>query len=182
MIMSHAPLLASLAAIGAAVTPGAAKDSPGVEPRFAVHMKDGNGKSVGTVEIRQLERATVLSVDLRGLPPGAHGFHIHERGRCDPPDFKSAGEHMNPQESEHGYDNPRGYHAGDLPNLHVDARGTVKAEVYAPLVVLDEPSPVKSWPLRDLDGSALVVHAHGDDYRDMKSAGDRIACGVIPAR
>lgn len=152
-------------------------------------MKNAEGQSVGAVEIRQLEHGTVFIADLRGLPPGPHGFHVHERGVCEPPTFQSAGEHYNPRNTQHGFDSPRGPHAGDLPNIHVTPRGTAKAEVHSMRLTLDppaDPQPVGAagpFPLLDSDGSAIVVHAKGDDYRSETpdSTGARIACGVIAA-
>ncbi|MGE3915719.1 MAG: superoxide dismutase family protein, partial [Hyphomicrobiaceae bacterium] len=106
-----------------------------------VDMKDGKGQSVGTVQIRQLAHGTLFLADLRGLPPGAHGFHVHERGSCQAPDFKSAGSHYNPEQSEHVYGSGGGPHPGDLPNLHVTQQGTVTAEIHSSrLSLVDEDS------------------------------------------
>ena len=35
------------------------------------------------------------------------------------------------------------------------------------------------FTLQDADGSAIMVHARADDYRNMASSGERAACGVI---
>ena len=110
---------------------------------------------------------------LQGLPPGPHGFHIHETGSCEPP-FESAGGHFNPAGAEHGFHSEAGPHAGDMTNITVAADGTVGVEVLNTFLTLDR-------TLFDADGAAIVIHASPDDYRAQPSghAGDRIACGVI---
>src|SRR3712207_7776296 len=45
---------------------------------------------------------------LTGLAPGPHGIHFHQVGRCDPPDFTTAGPHVNPTGALHGLQNPLG--------------------------------------------------------------------------
>lgn len=140
------------------------------------------GESAGTVIFEQLEHGVVITARLENLPEGAHGFHIHETGTCEPPDFQSAGGHYNPQDQEHGLDTPEGYHAGDLPNIHVAADGTAMANVFAPQITLEEQRAQPQEPpftLEDADGSAVMIHADADDYRSADSAGSRIACGVI---
>ena len=97
-------------------------------------------------------------------------------GKCEPPDFKSAGPHFNPDDTKHGLMNAEGPHAGDMPNLHVPDSGKLTVEVLNEMVTLDaEPA------LLDDDGSAIVVHAVADDYQTdpAGNAGDRIACGVV---
>ena len=69
---------------------------------------------LGTVDVRQLGRGVVLVADVQGPRPGPHGFHIHERGVCEPPDFKSAGGHYAPHKKAHGFDSLKGHHVGDL--------------------------------------------------------------------
>jgi Cu-Zn family superoxide dismutase len=64
---------------------------------------------------------TAATAELTGLPAGPHGFHIHTVGACEPP-FQSAGGHFNPDDRQHGIENPKGKHAGDLPNIHVPAQ------------------------------------------------------------
>lgn len=153
----------------------------------SAEMIDADGQPVGTVEVRQLTHGTVFIADLQGLLPGPHGFHIHETGRCEPPDFQSAGGHYSPLEMVHGFDSPEGYHAGDLPNVHVREDGTALAEVHSTRVTLlpvEDARPTSEdgpFTLLDEDGSALMIHARGDDYQAQTegSTGPRIACGVI---
>lgn len=139
-------------------------------------LKDKDGKEVGTVDLTDTPNGVLMHLDLTAVPPGDHGFHVHAVGKCEPPDFKSAGGHFNPDETKHGLMTANGPHAGDMPNLFVPENGKITLEVLAPLVTL------KGDPaLLDDDGSALVIHAAPDDYQSdpAGNAGDRIACGVV---
>lgn len=77
-------------------------------PSMTTNMQDAKGQPVGTVTLKQLAHGLVLVVNLRNLPPGPHGFHLHERGQCDAPDFKSAGGRFNPHNATHGFASPQG--------------------------------------------------------------------------
>ena len=139
-------------------------------------LKDANGTEVGKVTLTKTPSGVLLSLDLTALPVGEHAFHIHAVGKCEPPDFKSAGPHFNPDETKHGLMNSEGPHAGDMPNLHVPADGKVQVEVLNPTVTLSAESA-----LLDADGAAIVIHASADDYKTdpAGNAGDRIACGIV---
>jgi Cu-Zn family superoxide dismutase len=137
-------------------------------------LKDPKGKDVGTVTLTAVPTGILLDADFTALPPGVHAFHIHDTGKCEPPDFKSAGGHFNPEEDEHGFENPAGPHAGDLPNIHVSENGKLHIEVLNQRVFLSD-------GLLDDDGAAIVIHEGPDDYKTdpAGAAGPRIACGVI---
>jgi superoxide dismutase, Cu-Zn family len=140
-------------------------------------LKDKDGKEVGTVALTQTPSGVLMRLNLTAVPPGDHAFHVHAVGKCEPPDFTSAGGHYNPDQTKHGFLNPEGPHAGDMPNLHVPEGGALTVEILNPMVSLSgDPAP-----LLDADGSALVIHAGADDYRTDPdgNAGDRIACGVV---
>jgi superoxide dismutase, Cu-Zn family len=139
-------------------------------------LKDKDGKEVGKVELTDSPSGVLLRLTLEGIPPGDHAFHVHAVGKCEPPDFKSAGPHFNPDETKHGLLNPEGPHSGDMPNLHVPDSGKLTVEVFNEMVTLDG-----EQALLDDDGSAIVVHASADDYTTdpAGNAGDRIACGVV---
>ena len=139
-------------------------------------LRDGGGGRAGRATLREKNGGVWLRVDAAGLAPGIHGIHIHSVGRCDPPDFASAGPHWNPAGRQHGRDNPQGMHQGDLPNLTIgaDGRGSIEAPIAG---------ATSAASLLDADGAAIVIHAAADDYRTDPSgnSGARIACGVFAA-
>ena len=112
------------------------------------------------------------------LAQGVHGIHFHEKGKCKGPDFESAGAHLNPGKKQHGFQNPKGFHAGDLPNVTVKDDGTVNADLVTNQVTLEKGQPNS---LLKKGGTALVIHAQADDYKTDPSgnSGARIACGAI---
>jgi Cu-Zn family superoxide dismutase len=117
---------------------------------------------------------------------GEHGLHIHETGECTAPDFSSAGGHFNPTDAEHGLLQPDGPHAGDLPNIWIEADGSADYTVTTNLITLEpgdgqRPAQMGDRSLFDSDGSAVVLHAGPDDYitDPAGDSGDRLACGVI---
>ncbi len=140
-------------------------------------LQNAQGTKVGTTTLTDTPDGVKIALVVSGLSPGLHGFHIHTVGKCEPPDFKSAGGHFNPHGKKHGLKNPEGAHAGDLQNLEVGADGTATAEVTDAQVTLGEGINSLFHP----EGTAIVIHANPDD--DMTdpagNAGARIACGVI---
>ena len=142
-----------------------------------VDLETPTGESVGSATLMNEAGGTRLKVQVKGLPPGPHGIHIHETGQCNPPDFMSAGGHYNPTNKQHGLNNPQGAHAGDMPNLTVGADGTGTFDA------LLEDVSVTGGPgdLFKAGGTALVIHAMADDEMTDPSgnSGGRIACGVI---
>ncbi|MFD1037012.1 superoxide dismutase family protein [Virgibacillus byunsanensis] len=143
-----------------------------------VTLVDNTEEEIGMATLTQKPNGVNIRLEASNLPPGIHGFHIHEKGICEAPSFESAGEHFNPTNAKHGFDHPEGPHAGDLPNIDVAEDGTVMVEVLADMVTLEEG---KDNSLLKEDGTALMIHAKADDYKSQPSgdAGDRIACGVI---
>lgn len=141
-------------------------------------LRDGAGRSVGTATLTGTDRGVRIEVQLTGLSAGRHGFHIHEAGRCDPPDFASAGGHFNPSAQKHGMENPAGPHGGDLPNIVVGADGTGSLTVVNPYLSLG--TGAENDLLRE-GGTSVMVHAGPDDYYTDPAgdSGARVACGVI---
>ncbi|QHW34651.1 superoxide dismutase family protein [Paenibacillus rhizovicinus] len=150
----------------------------GQAPQVTVKLINTKGEEIGSAMLTQKDDAVLVRVEASKLTPGEHGLHFHEMGKCEVPDFKTAGSHFNPAARLHGFNNPKGFHNGDLPNLKADAGGNAKAEFETKVVTL-----VKGQPnsLLKEGGAALVIHDKADDYATDPSgnSGDRIACGVI---
>lgn len=140
------------------------------------NIVDARGVGIGAVIVTGRDDGVALEGALIGLPPGEHGFHIHETGSCELPIFESAGSHV-ADGSAHGFDVADGPHPGDLRNLVVGADSTATVDQTNDLVTLRG----GSVELLDGDGSALVIHAGPDDYTTQPSggSGEPIACGVI---
>ena len=138
------------------------------------------GAPIGSVRAWQTAGGVTFRVDAAGLPHGVHGIHVHAVGRCDPPDFTTAGPHWNPADRKHGMNNPAGPHAGDLPNVEVAANGVLGATLVLPGATLFAPAGTPG-ALLDADGASIVIHANADDYVTDPSgnSGPRIACAVI---
>ncbi len=136
-----------------------------------------DGTEYGEVIAAQGDNGLLVNIKAQNMSPGAHGVHIHETGKCEGPDFKSAGGHWNPASKQHGFDNPQGAHAGDFFNLDIGADGTgaLEASVTGATLTGGEKA------LLDADGAAFVVHAGPDDLKTDPSgeSGGRIACGVF---
>jgi len=152
------------------------------EPRGGAPMPLVNaaGETIGSVRAWQTAGGVTFRVEARGLPHGVHGIHVHSVGRCDPPDFASAGPHWNPAARKHGMNNPAGPHAGDLPNVEVAANGVLGTTVTLPGATLVGGASA-AGALIDADGAALVLHGQADDYVTDPSgnSGPRIACAVL---
>src|SRR6476646_6059848 len=114
------------------------------------------GQVIGTIAASQATDGVAFRIHAMGLPPGVHGIHVHPVGRCDPPDFSTAGTHWNPTGREHGMNNPKGPHDGDMPNITVAANGVVQETVVLPKASMGQ--------LLDADGSSIMIHANADDY------------------
>jgi Cu-Zn family superoxide dismutase len=163
---------------------GCAPNSPSTEAQRArtadgakIQLADREGDSVGTLTLAMESGGVRFTGRLHDLPAGRHGIHVHETGRCDAPDFKSAGAHFNPTGRQHGKNNPQGRHAGDLDNIDVDQSGFSDVSFLADGVTLE---PGATSLLKE-GGTSLVIHAAPDDHQTDPSgnSGDRIACGVI---
>ncbi|MGO8733369.1 MAG: superoxide dismutase family protein [Terriglobia bacterium] len=140
-------------------------------------LLNAKGAPVGTATFSEKPNGVQLDLKVSNLSPGLHGFHIHSVGRCEAPDFKSAGPHFNPEGKQHGWDNPQGHHLGDLQNLDVGSNGKATVRIVVPGVTLGE-GPNS---LFHEGGASLVIHEKPDDGKTdpAGNAGARIACGVI---
>lgn len=137
---------------------------------------DAKGKEAGQATLVATPNGVLIEAEVTGLPPSSWvAFHIHETGSCDhSTGHDSAGGHFNPSAGPHGVLSEGGPHAGDMPNLWVDAEGTARAQVFNPLVTLTAGDNA-------IKGRALMIHAGPDDHQSQPSgdAGDRLACAVI---
>lgn len=131
----------------------------------------------GEVIAAQGDGQLIVSINAKNMSPGPHGVHIHAIGKCEGPDFKSAGGHWNPTEKEHGFENTKGAHMGDLFNLDIGEDGTGSLETTIDGGSLTEGEVA----LLDADGAAFVVHEGPDDLKSDPSgeSGGRLACGVF---
>ncbi|GIP38353.1 superoxide dismutase [Cu-Zn] 2 [Paenibacillus sp. J31TS4] len=145
---------------------------------MSVDLHNTQGQKVGTAKLSESDKGVKLTIDAAGLPPGKHGFHLHTTGSCQGPDFKSAGDHYNPDGKKHGHENPDGHHAGDFPNVEVAQDGTLKVEILTKDVTLEKGKPNS---LRKEGGTAMVLHEAPDDYKTDPSgdSGARLVCGEI---
>jgi Cu-Zn family superoxide dismutase len=141
----------------------------------------GPGDALGSVTIVAAGDGAHLVLDLHGLPPGPHGFHVHQNGNCGPTVMNSvripagaAGSHWDPGGTGKHAGPAGAGHLGDLPVLEVSADGTANQTLTAP--------HIKN--IDDLRGKALMIHVGGDNYSDqpvtLGGGGLRLACGSIP--
>ncbi|MDN3609545.1 superoxide dismutase [Cu-Zn] SodC [Vibrio ostreicida] len=148
---------------------------------LSVEMVDlASGQPAGVVTLSDSQYGTVFTPELKGLPAGVHGFHIHTNGSCGSSTKQgktvlggAAGGHYDPQETgKHGFPWTNNNHLGDLPALYVDSHGVANNPVVAPRVSLSS-----------VTGRALMIHAGGDNHSDhpakLGGGGARIVCGVI---
>jgi superoxide dismutase, Cu-Zn family len=146
-------------------------------PRARAELLDTQGKAVGTAAFRPEGPGVRVALELSGLPPGVHALHLHEKGVCDRPGFRSAGAHFNPFGRKHGLMNPEGPHAGDFPNITIGADGTFRGDFLAPYVTL---GPGANSVFAG-EGTCLMIHAGPDDGLSDPAggSGDRVACGAL---
>jgi Cu-Zn family superoxide dismutase len=138
----------------------------------------GEGKEIGTITLTDTPGGLSIVADLKGLPAGKHGFHVHENADCSPgkKDGKvaagmAAGGHFDPMKTGK-HMGPMGEgHEGDLPYLTVAKNHTATETLVAPHL-----------KVADVKGHAIVIHKGGDNYSDkpkpLGGGGERIACGV----
>jgi len=145
-------------------------------PMASATLQPSSGQTAkGTVHFTDVGDGNVeVLVDLTGVPPGVHGFHVHEKGDCGN-NGNNAGGHFNPTGMVHGAPDAVSHHAGDFGNVTADANGEVHTRFTTHSITL------KSGETTNPVGHAVVLHEKADDLVTQPSgnAGARIACGVI---
>ena len=165
----------------AAGTDRALREQPGLFLSERFDVVNSSGNTIGSVRIDDTESGVNVVLDVTAIPAGSHAIHFHEVGACDGPDFTSAGGHYNPSGVNHGFEaDGERPHAGDMRNFDSPQSGVVQTTIENDRVTLAGRRDGLS-PLKDADGTALIIHAGADDYRSQPSgdAGARIACAVI---
>src|SRR5262249_3918509 len=158
----------------AAPLAGGAMMSGGITKAIAVlHATKSGGEVSGEGQSTKVQGGVHVHAEIRGLPPGPHGFHIHEWGDCSSPDAMSAGGHFNPMAMEHGDRTAGARHVGDLGNIVANERGLARLDVDDPMLAFSGPASII--------GRGLIVHEKADDLNTPPTgnAGGRLACGVI---
>ena len=142
-------------------------------------LVDAKGAKVGSAKFTASGSGVKMTVKVSGMTPGEHGIHIHNVGKCEAPDFKTAGGHLNPTNTHHGVNNTQDPkpHLGDMANLTVKSDGSGTASYTLNGVTLADGTN----SLFHDGGTAVVIHAKADDLMSDPSgnSGDRVACGVI---
>ncbi|MFN0218369.1 MAG: superoxide dismutase family protein [Hyphomicrobium sp.] len=164
-------------ALSLSVAIALASGAPSAAEGARAELKRADGSEVGIATFTETPSGLIAKFELKGLPPGPHGVHVHEVGKCEG-DFASAGGIYNPLGAKHGFYNEEGPMAGDLANVYVGQDGTATAEFLSPFLTLNKETEDK---LFDADGASLILFEKSDDYLSEPEggAGQRLACGVI---
>ena len=138
-----------------------------------VTLQSQDPKVSGTVHFSEEPNGVHVVADVKGVKPGMHGFHLHEKGDCSTPDYKSAGGHFNPGNASHACDPTTPRHAGDFGNVTVGADGTGHLDATVTSLSFDGANSVL--------GKAVILHAGQDDCKTQPTgnSGDRLACGAV---
>lgn len=134
-------------------------------------LRSPDGEARGVFTLTLAPGGVLVTANLKNMPEGQHAFHLHANPSCSD-SFNAAGGHYNPKGEPHGFFNGKGYHLGDMPNIHVGKTGKLKIENFIHGLILSPNIPPPG---------TLIIHAGGDDYISQPSgaAGARIACGII---
>lgn len=130
----------------------------------------------GDISLKENNGKVKMNVEMKGLTPGEHAIHIHEKGDCSAADGTSAGGHWNPSDEKHGKWGEHAFHMGDIGNLVADDKGFVSYEFETDKWCLGCDDSTKN-----IIGKSFIIHAGADDFESQPSgnAGSRVACGVI---
>jgi superoxide dismutase, Cu-Zn family len=175
LLVAGAVVLVASGVVGCA---GTWRDKPRDAHSASASLKNKDGQAVGLATFVETTNGVTIMVSANRLSPGPKSLHIHTVGLCEPPGFTSAGDHFNPDGKKHGRLGSGGPHAGDLPNIVIDAGGNGRVEITTRRVTLRSGTPRS---LLGEKGTAMVIHAQEDDEKTdpAGNSGDRIACGVL---
>jgi Cu-Zn family superoxide dismutase len=167
---------------------------------------NAKGELVGTATFSQSASGVKVTLRVQKLSQGEHMVHLHENGKCEAPDFKSAGNHFDPKRSpmdnshDHGLHHMQNKHhhhihdkheemkhgsdqhkpAGDLPNIMVkqDGTGTLTANMSKLTLGMEPNSLLKQG------GTAIIIHAGANGKSTIPNVDykTRIACGVVKSQ
>lgn len=135
-----------------------------------VYDTDDKHEPRGTIIFKNGPGGLLVKPNLHGLPPGPHGFHIHQNPSCQNGGM-AAGGHLDPKQTNMHLGPYGEGHLGDLPVLYVNADGDARSSLIAPHLNIEK-----------IEGRSVVIHAGGDNYTDAPPSGGggpRIACGII---
>ncbi|TDQ36264.1 Cu-Zn family superoxide dismutase [Aureibacillus halotolerans] len=146
---------------------------------------------IGEVTFHDVDGKTKVDIEVAGLKPGFHGFHIHTVGICEADakegPFTTAEGHYNPTHADH----PN--HVGDLPPLFVTTDGNAKltvqtdrfsgqelVEAATGIIIHEKADNLSNIPDRY---QSTEKDTPGPDKETLKAGdgGARVACGVIIA-
>ena len=174
---SFLPAAVAASTLLALATPALAEEA---SAEMRAVSAEGIGESMGTVQLSDGDGGLTLVLEVQGLTPGEHGFHLHENGSCESAAnaegqmtaAQGAGGHYDPDDTG-THAGPEGDgHKGDLPVLEVGSDGIATSELSAPRLTV-----------ADARGKALMIHAGGDNYSDqpkpLGGGGGRVACGIV---
>lgn len=155
-------------------------------PPRTVPIIGHDGRALGQAAFTEGGDGVLIRLEISdgALSQGWHGLHLHMIGTCADfaQNFSAAAAHIGHGDgAQHGLLNPTRAEAGDLPNLFAPASGGFGAEFYTERVTLMARAKDGREPLLDRDGSALVIHANGDDHvtQPIGGAGARVGCAAL---
>ena len=151
----------------------ACRSGRGAMATASLNPSEGNSAK-GTVHFQDMSDGSVeVVVDLTSVPPGVHGFHVHDKGDCGN-NGTNAGPHFNPMNLAHGAPDAQSHHAGDFGNVTAEANGEVHTRFMTHSITVKEGTI-------SVVGRAVVLHGNPDDLMSQPAgnAGPRIACGIV---
>lgn len=132
----------------------------------------------GYILFTEINNNIKIELNIKNIPEGLHGFHIHEYGDLRE-GCKSLCSHFNPYNNVHGDITDKNRHVGDLGNIYSNNKLVCKQTIYD--------NRIKLSGRNNIIGRSVVIHEKEDDCGKGNNkeslitgnAGNRIACGVI---